>query len=228
MKEIDISFEIQILYDDICAMDGFIKDFGFSAVIFNRSTNHYILFDAGSNGKILMHNLTKAKIDIAKINLVIISHDHFDHAGGLEELVKFNNEFRLFIPEGVKKRYKDAFPELDIREVDDKTEIEKNVYSSGIYGGRIKEQALLLNTKYDKYVILVGCTHPGLENLLIDARKSNEILAIIGGFHAFRKFSFLHDIEFIGACHCTQYRQLIKEEFPNSFKNVCVGSVFKF
>ncbi|MBN1802067.1 MAG: MBL fold metallo-hydrolase [Candidatus Lokiarchaeota archaeon] len=228
MQDHGISFEIQIVYDDICAKDGYVMDFGFSTLILDKITGDQILFDTGSNGKILLHNLKIANINPMEISTVIISHDHFDHAGGLFELSKKNHDFQIIVPETACNRYKEAFPNLQVQGVGNSMEIKPNMISSGQFGGAIKEQALFLRINSRKIVMLVGCTHPGLESFLLAARESNEVIAIFGGLHGFRKFSLLEGIKIIGACHCTQHRQMIKEKYPRSFKEVCVGSIFKF
>ena len=108
-------------------------------------------------------------------------------------------------------------------------EIEHNVFSSGQFSGTFTpEQCLILKVNDGKVVLLVGCAHPGLEQFIIKARKLGDIKGIIGGFHGFRKFDYLEGIDFIGACHCTQYINSIKTKFPNSFHKICVGSTLKF
>jgi len=47
-----------------------------------------ILFDTGENGQWLMENMGNLKEDKNKIKAVVISHDHWDHTGGLWELLK--------------------------------------------------------------------------------------------------------------------------------------------
>jgi len=84
---LNLSFEINIVFDDKCPKPGFLSGFGFSALIYNYFTNNFSLFDTGGNGNILIHNIKEFNIDISTIKNVIISHSHHDHAGGLE-----NNE----------------------------------------------------------------------------------------------------------------------------------------
>ncbi len=228
MEEKGTSFKIQIVYDDICAIEGYKMDFGFSVLIIDIITNDRMLFDTGSNGKILLHNLKLAGTDPTEINTVVISHDHFDHAGGIFELSKKNQDFQLIVPEAARNRYKDAFPSLEVKSVGKNNEFKPNIMTSGQFGNAIKEQALFLKTKSKKIVMLVGCTHPGLEFFLSAARELNEIIALFGGLHGFRKYSLLEGIKIIGACHCTQHRQMIKERYPLFFKEACVGKIFQF
>lgn len=54
-----------------------------------------ILFDTGQTNT-LIHNARFLGIDLTKINKVVLSHGHFDHTGGLLELLKINKNFELF------------------------------------------------------------------------------------------------------------------------------------
>jgi 7,8-dihydropterin-6-yl-methyl-4-(beta-D-ribofuranosyl)aminobenzene 5'-phosphate synthase len=54
-----------------------------------------ILFDTGQTNT-LIHNARFLGIDLTKINKVVLSHGHFDHTGGLLELLKINKNFQIF------------------------------------------------------------------------------------------------------------------------------------
>jgi len=228
MTEKNYSFIVTIVFDNKCVQNGFLPDFGFSALVFNNFTNNFLLFDTGGNGNILVSNIKKAAVDISEIKKVIISHNHHDHLGGLEVIYTLNPNIEIYSPYDFSS-YKRFFPEAKIHSISELTEIEKNIFISGhLGGGFMKEQALFLKTKADRFVILVGCSHPGLENFIMKAKKKNDIKAVIGGFHGFQKFSYLEGIDTIGACHCTQYINEIKTRFPNQFKKICVGDSLKF
>jgi len=47
-----------------------------------------ILFDTGENGFWLLENMRNLNVDIERIKTVVISHDHWDHTGGLWEVLK--------------------------------------------------------------------------------------------------------------------------------------------
>jgi 7,8-dihydropterin-6-yl-methyl-4-(beta-D-ribofuranosyl)aminobenzene 5'-phosphate synthase len=228
MKLHEKSFEISIAIDDKCALNGYLTNFGFSALINNHVTQNLILFDTGSNGNILIHNLSKFNVQIKDIKKVIISHDHFDHTGGLSVILKHNPDIDVFIPHDDLMRLKRVFPEARIHGVDESTMIEENIFSSGQLGSRFTEQCLYLKTLDGDILLIVGCTHPGLENFIIKARDIGKIKAIIGGFHGFNKFAYLEGIDFIGACHCTAHARSIQKRFPDQFKKICVGSSFSF
>jgi len=53
-----------------------------------------ILFDTGA-GMALCGNADALGIDLSQIDDVVLSHGHFDHAGGLQPLIKRSGNFRL-------------------------------------------------------------------------------------------------------------------------------------
>lgn len=221
------NYKISILFDNKCVNDGFLSGYGFSALVFNKFSGNYLLFDTGGKGDVLLHNLKELRVDPSQIKKVIISHNHFDHAGGLSDFYKQNPNIDLYIPNRTKK-YERNYPEAKVYSFPSLHEIDDSIYVSGQLGTSIREQALFCKTAEDNFVILVGCTHPGLENFIEKAREQGEVEAVIGGFHGFRKFSYLKGINFIGACHCTAHIAQIGSRFPDQFKKVCVGDTFSF
>ena len=228
MNNESLTFTIKVVFDDKCAEEGFLKGFGFSALIYNHATKNYLLFDTGGNANILIHNLEKSNIKIATIYKVIISHDHTDHSGGLGGIYKINPNINIYVPYECKKTYSRLFTFSEIIGVSNLLEIEKNIFTSGQLGTNIKEQALFLKTINNKIIIIVGCTHPGLENFIVKARELGPIKGIIGGFHGFKKYNYLKDIDLIGACHCTFELETLQKRFPNQFKKICVGTTLIF
>ena len=58
------------------------------------STNHTLLFDAGPEGDVFQRNMNKLKINPACIEEIVLSHGHWDHAGGFLkalQLIKTQN-----------------------------------------------------------------------------------------------------------------------------------------
>ncbi|MBD3227033.1 MAG: MBL fold metallo-hydrolase [Candidatus Lokiarchaeota archaeon] len=228
MNDNTYSFKISVVFDNKCKKEGFSTGFGFSALVYNNFSKSNILFDTGGNGRVLVSNLQKLNITPKDIKKVVISHNHHDHAGGLDRIYKGNPDIEIYVPNKNFGTYKEHFSNSRVTGVSDLQEIDSYIYSPGEFGSFIREQALYLKTKNDKIVILVGCTHPGLEKFIIKAREMADIQAVIGGFHGFRKFSYLKGIDFIGACHCTSYMNEIRNRFPKQFKKICVGSSFQF
>lgn len=221
------SFEISILFDNKCINEGFRSGFGFSALIHNNLNDSYFLFDTGGKSGVLLHNIRELGIKPSQIKGVILSHNHYDHTGGLSGFYEENPNIELYVPNRVE-RYDKKYPNANAHLYPNLKEIDDSVFISGQLGTSIKEQAVFCKTNEGNFLIIVGCTHPGLENFIIKARELGDIEAVIGGFHGFRKFSYLKDIEFIGACHCTQHIKSIKKKFPKHFRKVCVGDTYSF
>ena len=219
-----ISFEIKIVYDNRCYEKDFLTGFGFSALIYNNFTGNYLLFDTGASSDVLFNNIKKFNVEIKDIKKIIISHSHLDHAGSLREIFVINPKVEIYVPIGDEVAFKSAYFNAKIYGVSDLTLIEENLYSSGQFEwSHIREHALYLKTIENELIVIVGCSHPGLEKFILKAQELNRIKAVIGGFHGFKKFSYLKDIEIIAACHCTQYIEEIKTRFPEQYKKVCVG-----
>lgn len=225
----NFSFDIKIIYDNKCVKEGFLPGFGFGALIYNAFTKNFLLFDTGGNSKTVIHNINKFNINISKIAKVIISHNHGDHAGGLDGIYNLNPNIEIYIPVVHQKAYQRNFKSANVIGVSELKEIETNIFTSGQFGGLYtKEQSLFLKLRSNDIIILAGCAHPGLEQFIIKARELGDIKAVIGGFHGFNKFSYLENVEFIGACHCTQHINTIQKKFPNQYKKICVGDSYQF
>jgi len=198
--------KITIVYDNE-ANAGLKSGWGFSCSI---EAKEKILFDTGDNGENLIYNLRQLNIQPESVAAVVISHNHWDHTGGLREFLKFNNNAKVFHPKSFSKP----------------TEISPGIHSTGALGGLIKEQSLVVNTEKGNLVI-TGCAHPGLETIIEKARQLGVIFGIVGGFHGFSKLEELDGIELIAPCHCTQYKQEIKQKYPTQFREIKAGSVIK-
>nr|WP_224390609.1 MBL fold metallo-hydrolase [Clostridium perfringens] len=68
-----------------------------------ETEKHNILFDLGPKNTFLT-NSKKLNINLEEVDIVVISHGHNDHGGGLEEFLKINNKAKVYI-------HKDAFNE---------------------------------------------------------------------------------------------------------------------
>ncbi|MEJ2251027.1 MAG: MBL fold metallo-hydrolase [Candidatus Lokiarchaeota archaeon] len=220
-------FDIYVVYDNHCKNQGFMKGFGFSVLIKNHYSKNYILFDVGEKTEILINNLKQLGLDLFKIEKIIISHNHFDHVGALDEILKNNEKIEIFIPSSQMKNFITKFPNATIKQHKEITEIEENVYITGELGINIKEQALVLKRE-EKIFLLVGCAHPGLEEFITLVKNLGTIEGILGGFHGFNKYNYLKTIKIIASCHCTQHKKTIMKIFPKQHKEMCIGDLLEF
>jgi 7,8-dihydropterin-6-yl-methyl-4-(beta-D-ribofuranosyl)aminobenzene 5'-phosphate synthase len=67
---------------------GLMAEHGFSALVSVRTggTTTSVLFDTGLSPDAMVTNADRLGIDISEVNAVVLSHGHFDHAGGLAGL----------------------------------------------------------------------------------------------------------------------------------------------
>lgn len=197
--------KITIVYDNE-ANAGLTSGWGFSCLV--ETTEEKILFDTGDDGEKLIYNMKQLNVEPKDIDKVAISHNHWDHTGGLKELLKLNNNAKVIHPKSFSKP----------------TEISPGVHSTGALGTFIKEQSLVVNTDKGN-VVITGCAHPGLGRIIDEAKQLGEIYGVIGGFHEFSQLGKLEGIQLIGPCHCTQYKQQIKDKYPDEFVEIKAGSV---
>ncbi len=231
---------IKILYDNYVSNEELKTDWGFSCVI--EGTEKTVLFDAGTKGDILFHNIKKLKVNLEEVELVAISHHHGDHFGGLFSFLKENNEVTVYLPVSFPDEF---FRRVEKNEakaiaVDKPVEMCKDAFLTGEMGDRIKEQSLILNTAQG-LVVITGCAHPGILRIVKRAKEiiDKKIYQVCGGFHLLDKseaeikeiinqFKDLGVMK-VGATHCTGDRaiELFKEAYGKNFVQMGVGRVIK-
>jgi len=194
---------IVIVYDNV-ATGPFKSGWGFSCYIKEKQ----ILFDTGDNGKALLHNMRLLDIDPGEIEKIVLSHDHFDHTGGLKSLLEINEDVEVFVPEGFSRFKLRGIKNYRI--VAEPLEISNGCIVSGGIDKRKFEQVMVVKTG-KKVSVITGCAHPGLDRILDFAKKFGEIGAVIGGFHGFKDIEILKDLDLVLPCHCTRYKKEILE-----------------
>lgn len=67
----------------------FLAEHGFSCLIktIDGSEEHVMLMDVGISGTCLLNNAQLLKIDLSKVEALILSHGHFDHCWALREIL---------------------------------------------------------------------------------------------------------------------------------------------
>ena len=85
------------LYDSFgYGKKGTTLDWGYSALV--EYDGKTILFDSGSQAEVLAHNAKALGVDLAKVDIAVLSHRHADHASGFDYLLKVNPSVRLYLP----------------------------------------------------------------------------------------------------------------------------------
>lgn len=209
-----------ILYDNE-AVPGFTESWGFSALI--ETDRETILFDTGWDGSLLLNHMKKAGIDPACISKLILSHQHWDHIGGLPEVLRVNPEITVYVPSSFSKNLKKEIKKrAALVEVKGAVEVSDGVWSTGELGDKIKEQSLVLNTGKGSYV-LTGCAHPGIDAIMDAALCHGKVKGILGGLHDSERFERLKEMDLVAAGHCTANKEKIKDIFPSKFIETRAG-----
>jgi len=207
---------IKIVYDNTSIRNDMQTDWGFAAVI--EFEKKKILFDAGADGIILLNNIRKMGIDPMSIDTVFISHHHFDHTGGLAAFLAINNKVTVYVPEslrGVRNAAK-------VIHVSKPVTIGDRLHSTGELKGI--EQSLIIESE-NGIVIVTGCSHPGLGNIINTVKPYGKIDAVVGGFHCFKEFEILKNIRKICPTHCTQAISELKEIYSDKYISGGAGKV---
>ncbi|MBE0575552.1 MAG: MBL fold metallo-hydrolase [Desulfuromonadales bacterium] len=231
------NLNITVIYDNNPYRQGLATGWGFSCLL--RGIGKTILFDTGGDGEVLLANMEKLDIHPNEIDIVVLSHVHGDHIGGVERLLAVNPAITVYLPRSFPAQVKDNLHSAGIktREVHDFTMICENVYSTGELGTGIKEQSLLVQTGQG-IIVITGCSHPGIVEILIAAKKllhADKVLLAMGGFHlsgnnpaelkeiaaAFKRLGIIY----VGPCHCSGdlARQIFAEAYREYFIQVGVG-----
>ena len=101
-----MNFRITVLCENsVGPLSGTLGEHGFAALI-EPSEGAPLLFDTGQ-GLTLLHNARRMNRDLSKVEQVVISHGHHDHAGGLLPLLHECGPKRVFgHPELFRARYR--------------------------------------------------------------------------------------------------------------------------
>jgi len=200
--------KITIIYDNTTIRKDLEPDWGFAAYI--ETDEHTILFDAGSDGHILLENMMKMALDPRKVDTVFISHHHFDHTGGLAAFLHENPDVDVYVPaslRGVRRA-------RSITHIEKEKSLGKGLYSTGELDGI--EQSLMIDTPKG-LVVIAGCSHPGLDTIINKANEFGKIYLLLGGFHGFDEFMVIADVDLVCPTHCTKYIEKIKEKYPSKY-----------
>jgi 7,8-dihydropterin-6-yl-methyl-4-(beta-D-ribofuranosyl)aminobenzene 5'-phosphate synthase len=213
-------FSLTVIYDNTANQD-FIGSWGFAVLI--ETNSEPLLFDTGWDGTLLLKHMRKLHIDPNDIKKLILSHQHWDHMGGLPEILQANPGIKVYVPASFSENLKTEIRKRAILiEIKEPVEISQGIRSTGELGDKIKEQALILDTGNGCYV-LTGCAHPGLATILDTALVYGKVKGILGGLHDSEDFERLKGLEIIAAGHCTAHKEKIKEIFPSEFIEIEVG-----
>ena len=229
---------ITVVRDNYPCADSLKPAWGFSALI--TGSQRTILFDTGSDGALLLENMARLQIEPSCIDIVVLSHIHGDHTGGLTGFLKANAHVDVHLPGSFPARVKEVVRRYGatVVEVAGPQEICPNVHTTGIMGRLVKEQALIVRTQRG-LVVLTGCAHPGVVRIVERVRSlyPESILLVMGGFHlewatagkvakiiaAFKS----HGVQYVAPTHCSgeRARQSFRQHYGGGYIEAGVGKI---
>ena len=133
---------------------GLVAEHGFSALVTVRTGDrtHTLLFDTGISPNGMADNMERLGIDATDIEAVVLSHGHFDHAGGLEGLgtLRRRSGLPIVVHPYVWSRRRLALPEMPAVEMP--TVSQRSLEDEGFQVIERRQRSLLL----DGSVLITG------------------------------------------------------------------------
>jgi 7,8-dihydropterin-6-yl-methyl-4-(beta-D-ribofuranosyl)aminobenzene 5'-phosphate synthase len=263
---------------------------GFSALIttFRDGRRGSILLDTGMTVDAITHNMSVLSLDVRTIDGVVLSHGHFDHAGGLSGLPDgLRNGLPLTVHPDVWLQRRMAFPNsepmplpglsrqavieagfdviesrgpsllldgtaLVTGEVERTTGFEtgfpnQEALRDGEWASDVAmldDQAIVMNVRDKGLVVVSGCGHAGIVNILRYACKLSgvdRLHAVVGGFHLSgprfepiipATISAILSLapKWVVPVHCTGWKAVhaFAAAMPDQFIQNSVGSTYAF
>lgn len=193
------NLEVTPIVDLVGKEEGFKTEVGSSLMV--KTDNDCILFDVGYNKNMenespLLYNLKKMGIALDDVDALAISHNHADHVGGY-----CYRDNRIELTKGSvdlmgKKIFTPVPMECDTANtstIERPMLIGRDIGTTGplavqmFIPGPVMEQALLVNLRNKGLVVISGCGHPQIPEMVKTAQKITGIpvYAVVGGTHLY-------------------------------------------
>jgi len=201
---------ISILYDNH-AQANVRPGWGFAAWIDVGEDS--VLFDTGADKLVFEQNARALGCNVSTVGALVVSHGHCDHIGAVSAVTR--NGMRLYAPASVARHLaahrKSGVQVIAVRHP---VQICRGVKSTGPFGRRIREQALLVDAAQGP-VLITGCAHAGIVEVAeLAARVAGRApTLVVGGFHLYRQDEshvryvanrlLRLGVPRIAPCHCT-------------------------
>jgi 7,8-dihydropterin-6-yl-methyl-4-(beta-D-ribofuranosyl)aminobenzene 5'-phosphate synthase len=206
-----------------------------------------LLFDTDEDETTLLFNMKALGISPQDLTTIVISHDHYDHTGGLSGLLKQNPGVKVYGLSNFSASFKERVRNFGVKlvEKDEFSQIVPGIYLTGglmaSFGkGSLSEQSLIVKTDPGLFVI-TGCSHPGIVRILEKVKNNlkEPVYLVLGGFHLMEKNKEMIEIivkEFhelgvkkVAPTHCTGEEAigLFRKEYKEDFLPVGVGKIIE-
>jgi 7,8-dihydropterin-6-yl-methyl-4-(beta-D-ribofuranosyl)aminobenzene 5'-phosphate synthase len=227
---------LTVVFDNYSHESNLQTEWGFSCCI--EGLNKPFLFDTGSDGAVLLNNMSALGVDPKKVKTCLISHDHWDHTGGLGAILEVNPDMTVYMLDSFSRKTKNIVKKYNatLVEIGSLRELLPGAYSTGTLGQSIREQSLVLEAGRG-LAIITGCAHPGVAEIVEHVQSSfkRPIHMILGGFHlagasdpeleriisSFREFG----VQKVGPSHCSgdRCRYIFQARYGRDYIELGVG-----
>ena len=235
---------IKLIAGGSTAFERRIKKWGLSFLI-----DDDLLFDTFCSAELLKASCEKYHIEPKKIRHVVLSHEHWDHTGGLWWLLGQQPKIRVYTGSRFSRAFKEKAGAYGaaLVETAEPVQIKDGIFTSGEIEGSYRgqplfEQALILRQQ-DTLAVITGCAHPGILKMLtyIGREFREPIVLLTGGLHLMNQqpediaqittvLDAVYRIKSIAPFHCTGKRAIryMKKNIPHSYMKITAGDCFHF
>lgn len=200
---------ISVLCEDSPLCSRFEAEHGLSFLI--QTEKNKILFDAGQSD-LFLRNAEKLGEKLQDVDIVILSHGHYDHGNGLEYFMQRNSRAKIYVHPlafaeffhgeryiGLSEKVRasqdrfvmldqkiDLDQELSVLPADLLAEAKPTDLllkcGDALVPDRFEHELYLVVTQGNEKALFTGCCHRGILAVL-EVAKQNGITHIVGGFH---------------------------------------------
>ncbi len=229
---------IIVLVDNNAYKHGLSNAWGIS--IYIERGGRTVLFDTGPSPDVLIHNSVAMGVNLSSIDIVVLSHGHGDHIGGISALDSYAHKITVYVPHGFPIGVIEQLANkgYNVVVVNNTVEIVEDTYIMKPLYGPPWEQALVLNISKG-LVVITGCSHPGIVNIVKEAIKefNRTPYIVIGGFHlmgsSMQQIKKVADelvklgVYKIYPLHCSgdEIRRYLAEKYPQHYGDGGAGLV---
>ncbi|MCK5800968.1 MAG: MBL fold metallo-hydrolase [Deltaproteobacteria bacterium] len=213
-----MTFRLTMLLDNKAPRADLQTAWGFSALI--EVGDQRVLFDTGWDGDQVLANANTLGESLDDLDAIVLSHRHWDHAGGLARLLQvIQRTRRIFLPTDFSQRQSAEIARRvdEMITVDDARVLLPGIASTGTLpspGDAPGEQSLVLLGS-EGPVVVSGCAHPGVGTILTAAETHfGPPRGLIGGLHGFDDLDRLAGLDLLVPSHCTQRTSEILARYP--------------
>lgn len=228
-------------------------EWGFSA--FLELTDLKILFDTGATG-IYWDNALAMNVPLQNTDMIVLSHHHWDHCGGLpshrfktrktvllhpDALVKMENSVQESLKKDFQPLYSTNPVELTdklyfLGEIPRVTDFERGMYKDD----PMKDDTALVYKTEKGCVVITGCSHSGIGNICEYAKliSGQSLRGVIGGFHLREGDGQIIDKtmeyfrketpDFLYPLHCVDFEVLVLFHTLFGSEKLSTGDVLEF